>query len=175
MAEYNHIAYIEDIARRLKVIGHSDSEKRFYRIASLRDLQELISNLMQARMPALGVLEFADGRLVENQADKVDVLESYSFLVLHRAHTGDHDARNQVKEQMKAIMLEVFSKYKKDRATDYSLDTEYGLRHLDLNSFSWRMYDTLPDNLMALVVNFTCSNFASLKINDSDWEPGSVV
>lgn len=168
--EFDFLNYMRNCAETLVDIQHDEnSNHRFYRMTGLNALEEVLGKLLTAQVPAIGVIDSPDGRLSENNSDKIDERQYYIFLVMGRTYHGNFDAQEAEKRSLRTIALKIISKMKKDRDTDYSMDTTTGLRNLNLNSVSYRFWDRLPDGLIALAVSFTVEQHNALTYNPDDW------
>jgi hypothetical protein len=171
---YNHINYMRDIATRLKEIQHTENDVRFHRMSDIYQIEELLARLSVSQMPAIGVVEHSDGRITDNTADQVNDQQYYVATVFGRSTLFDHDAREQVKKDLKQIALKIMAKMKHDRNTDFNLETDHGLRHLDLKSISYRYLSALPDGIIALMISFVIEPTAQLAFNPDDWLPAAT-
>ena len=170
--EFDSVGYFEDVAKRLKLIGHSKTEKHFFRSTSASYPRELENSLSSARYPALVVVTRKDGRLIDNSSDNYLDKKLYTFLILHPAKDS---APAKIDECM-ALSINIFrkitGKLKRDKKKDYSLAIQqqiFGLRGLDIASISYQQIGPMLDNLYGLMVRFSIIDSAHLQYDAEDW------
>jgi hypothetical protein len=167
--DLNFVDYMRNLAEQSTLINHSSGNKRFYRVSGIRSLEEVLTNLLHAQVPAIGVDDGFEGRLLNNRGDSTIDRQYYMFYVFGRIALHDHDQIEQEKRQIKDIAVSFISKIIADHNSDFSLQTNYGLRHLDISSFSYRTIAPLPDGLIALAVSFVTDNTLNTKPNPAHW------
>lgn len=170
MKDLNFVDYMRELATRSTLVKHSENEKRFYRVSGIRSLEEVLTNLLLARVPAIGADDSYEGKILDNRADSVTDKQYFAFYVFGRIGLFDHDQIQQEKRLIKEIAFSFISKIIEDHLSDFNLTASYGLRHLDTNSFSYRTIAPLPDGLIAMVVSFVTDNSLSVKPNPLHWE-----
>ncbi len=168
MNEFDFVRYMRSIAENLKAIGHNPTEKRFYRMSSLRGLEEVLTSLSSAMVPAIAVVDNPDGRFLEDPSQVRD-REMFTFLVFGRLIMDDYDQQEEEKKNLKSIVLKIMAKMHEHRVSDLELGTNHGLKRLDISTFSYKTISPLPDNLIAIYVNFALDSPESLTVDPDDW------
>ncbi len=91
MADYDHFAYMEDIAARLRAIGHSNTTRRFFRSSTPEDLEEMFASLssVPSDAPVLVAIDDLDETFSEPDTDDILSAPEYGFIVLHHVEQGN--------------------------------------------------------------------------------------
>ena len=167
---FDFVGLIKDLAVKSKDIGHSDIDRRFYRMSGIKSLEEVLTNLLSAKVPAIGVEDSLDGRLLDNSSDGIFDRQYCVFYVFGRAGFLNHTQREEEKRGIKAIAMKFVVKLRQMHLSDYNMQTNHGLRGLDVNSFSYRTIAPLPEGLIALAVSFVVDRPFQTKLNPEDWD-----
>lgn len=165
----NFVDYMRNLAGSSTLITHTESQKRFYRVSGIRSLEEVLTNLLHAEVPAIGVDDGFEGRLLNNRGDSTIDRQYYVFYVFGRIALHDHDQIEEEKRQIKDIAMSFVSKIIADHRSDFNMHTNHGLRHLDISSFSYRTIAPLPDGLIALAVSFVVDSTLNTVPNPEHW------
>jgi hypothetical protein len=166
MERFDFIAYMLLCAEELKDIRHDETNKRFFRITGLTQLEELLFNLSDASYPALMVVNNQDGNLADKSpSDNVVDIPYYSFMVIDKADFNDHDQVESVKENCKALGLKIISRMIRDKR-----NMKNGLVFLDVSSISYSTFGPIADNTYGVSFSFTVPWQADITYNTSDWE-----
>lgn len=152
--DFNFADYIKNLASQHPLILHAQGSKRFYRMSSLDALEEVLTNLLTAKTPAIGINDTLEGRVIDHDADRKIDRQLYTFYVFGRSPLFDHSERKRVTLECKDIAIDFVNKIITDHLSDFSLSSSNGLRHLDVNSFTYRTLGNLPDGLLAIIVSF---------------------
>src|SRR5664279_4942936 len=105
------IAYFENLARLHKSIGHSDSEKHFFRM----EIDEVLAGINRTNVttPFL-VLEGYSYDFINNNSDNVIKNRHGAFLLLDKiSDPSDYDKIQQVWNKMESIGDDILSKIMK--------------------------------------------------------------
>ena len=170
MKDLNFVDYMRELATRSTLVKHSENEKRFYRVSGIRSLEEVLTNLLHAQVPAIGADDSYEGKILDNRASSIVDKQYMAFYVFGRTKLHDHDQIQGEKRLIKEIAFSFINKIITDHLSDYNLTTNYGLRHLDTNSFSYRTIAPLPDGLIAMVVSFVTDNSVNIAPNPLHWD-----
>ncbi len=166
---FNFTEYMRRLSGQFTEIAHSPGDKRFYRLSGIRSLEEVLTNLLSARVPAIGVDDNFEGRFISNQSDAFFDRQHYVFYVFGKVDLLDHNQREMQKRKTKEIALKFVSRIIADHKSDFSLQTRFGLRHLDTASFSYRTIGPLAEGLIAVAVSFVVDSAIHHKINPLEW------
>ncbi len=154
MSDFNFASYVKTLASQHKDILHSDQNPRFYKMTSLSQMEGVLTSLLTAKTPAIGINDTLEGRVFNNNADRTIDRQLYTFYVFGRASLFDHTERKNVTAACKSIAVDFSQRIIADHQSDFALSTSHGLRHLDVESFTYRTMGNLPDGLLAVVVSF---------------------
>lgn len=176
---FDFTAYMKGIAETLKDIRHSDSssEKRFFRISSVMNIDEMLQNFTTAGSACIMVEDNRTGRYQE-AGGSMSYLDnqSYSFLIMKHCEQFDAESREQVKKDCEAIMKKIISKFKKDKAYDlqHPGETRTGMRDFNMSTIYYQTIGPVGDNYYGMLVQFARLEpvNADLVYNDNDWTNG---
>ena len=151
---FNFADYIKQLAGEHPQVLHAQGNNRFYRMSSLDALEGVLTNLLTAKTPAIGINDTLEGRVIDHDADRKIDRQLYTFYVFGRSPLFDHSERKRVTLECKDIAIDFVNRIIEDHLSDFSLSSCIGLRHLDVNSFTYRTLGNLPDGLLAIIVSF---------------------
>jgi len=169
---FDFAGYFENIARKLKAIGHTDSQKHFFRSTQAVHPEELLKQGSVARYPALVIIERADGRMIDRDSDNLLTKELYAFQILMPAADQAPDAIETVMGQCKEIYKKIVAKMIRDKKADMKVAItmqQTGLRNLETADISYQQIGPMGDNLYGLYVSFSIVDPAGVKFNQDDW------
>lgn len=176
---FDFTGYMKIIAEKLKEIQHDDTatEKKFFRISSVMNIDEMLQNFTTAGSACIMVEDNRTGRYQEaNGSMSYMDNQSYSFLILKHCEQFNAESREQVKKDCEAIMKKIISKFKKDKAYDlqHPGETRTGMRDFDLASVFYQTIGPIGDNYYGILVQFSMLKPANadLVYNDNDWTNG---
>lgn len=167
---YDHSAYLLEIAQKLKEIGHTENEPHFHRVHGLSDVEEFLANLTQTSGYQLLEETFDNTQFVRN--DRPVARNYYSFYVAKDFDAGDTDSKENAKTGCISVIKKIISKYIRDYKADADLPIPnqiYGLRELEIESFSWMVIGVIGDNYMAVFVSFTLVDSPDVAYDANDW------
>jgi len=168
MKNFDFINYMEDIATNLKEIAHGPENKRFYRMSSPNDLEEVMMNLQNAKVPALAIIDNIDGRYRSATANITNV-PIFTFIIFERLELGSHDHNETIKRSLKSLLSKIVSKMWKDKISDMDRETKLGLQRLELSNLEYRTIGPLIDNLIGLSITFSLEENENPIFNPNDW------
>lgn len=165
MYKFDFMSYMLDCATRLKEISHSESEKRFFRISDLYNLDEFLFNLPDAKYPAMLVLDDVQGNFADrSKSDNYVDIKSNTFIVVADAPFNDHDKVEEVKESCKAIGLKIIARMIHEKRNMLN-----GLIFLDTTSIVYTTVGPIADNVFGVMFSFKLTDQLSTKHNPEDW------
>jgi hypothetical protein len=167
---FDFIAYMRNVATKLKDIRHSSEQTRFYRMSGIASLEEVLAKMTHGRFPAIVVEDSLEGRLVDQNSDNIQDREYYVFYIFDRVEFLNHDEREITKRKLRTIARKVKSKMLKDHLSDSNLQTSHGLINLEAGSITYRNVGPVGDNLIGLAVSFTILENPNIKYNPDDWD-----
>jgi len=167
---FDFIPYFKTLSEQHKLIRHSETDKRFYIISGVNQLEELLSN-PKTRYPVVLVNDDDSGRLMDNQGDSVWDKRPYSFYVFDNfKNIMDIKERNQKKSICRSIGFDMISKMMLDKKNEMKgLVKGTGLRNLDISSITYFMVGPLLDNLIGMEFFFAIDEKPNLKFNPEQW------
>lgn len=160
---YNHYDYCEAIARKLKPIGHSDSDRHFYRATEQTELQELVERMSSAH----GMIMIAiDGsfRSFRHEADSLMELPSYTIAIAKQTRSTDTDTIFDAIRDSKAAMMQVISRMLCD-AREYQHDCEL----IDASSFRMEGFGPIADLFYGVILSFSLNEGVDYCVNPEMW------
>ena len=163
----NLIQYFRTIATQHVAIGHSISEKHFYRF----ELEEVLTGLKKVNYPAL-ILEGYRYSLTDKQSDNVMKERSGAFMLLgHLNDIGDYDAMHQLWDHLEAICDDIIVRIKSDkRNPDFR-----AIRDFDLGSVNVALIANENDKNYGVRCTFTISSPLSTDVNPENWNINNNV
>jgi hypothetical protein len=156
------IAYFEDIAKKHKAIGHSNSEKHFFRL----ELDEFYAGLRNdINYPAL-VLEGYDFNFTDNKSDNVIKNRNGAFMLIdHCAEADDFDRIHQIWDALEEIGDDILIKILADKR-DRTVTT---VRDFDMNNVEATLIANDVDQNYGIRFQFQISTLKSNDVNESKW------
>ena len=167
MNNFNFALYIETLAGEHNLVKHSADDKRFYKMSSISAMEEVLTSLLTARTPAIGINDTLEGRIIDNDGDNRVDRQLYTFYVFGRSPLFDHTERKRVTQEIKKIAADFADRIIADHNRDFNFQSSIGLRHLDVNSLTYRTLGSLPDGLIAIVVSFVVD--CPIKTDQNTW------
>ena len=168
MAHFNFALYMENLAAEHKLIRHGRDNHRFYKMSSIGAMEEVLTRLLTSKTPAIGMNDTMEGRIIDNDGDNRVDRQLYTFYVFGRAALFDHEQRKQVVKEIKKIAADCCDRIIADHYRDFNFQSSIGLRHLDVNSLSYRTLGALPDGLLAIVASFVVD--VPITKSESPWD-----
>lgn len=171
---FDYIAYMEKIARELKAIGHDpvNSKKRYFRVRSIIDLDELQQNLTGDCSPCIVAEDNNQGRFNDSGSESISDEITYSFMILKRAKLNDFAGENTVKKDCHKLFLKIAGRMRRDSREDYrGTKPATGLKYLVTGSFYHQTVGPVSDNFFGTMVTFSIliPTVNDLKYDSTDW------
>ena len=156
------IQYFRTIATQHVAIGHSISEKHFYRF----ELDEVLTGLKKVNYPAL-ILEGYRYSLSDKQSDNVMKERSGAFMLLgHLNDIGDFDAMHQLWDRLETICDDIIVRIKSDKRNPNAK----AIRDFDLGSVNVALIANENDKNYGVRCTFTISSPLCTDVNSEKWK-----
>jgi len=168
---FDFITYMQHIAESLTAISHSETNKSFFRVSGLNQMEELLQNLSTAKFPALIVEDMPEGRFLDERSNNVIDRRYFSFYVLKPAKIEDAADRSAVIDECKDIVNKIISRmFKNFKDANINYNSESGImRNLERGSIGYRAVGPIGDNCVGIWVSFTLIDTTDVIYNESDW------
>ncbi len=163
---FNAITYFEKVARKLKAIGHTDTEQHYFRIRSLSTLDELLNNLPSANFPALLVHDTIDGvigdfSVSDNFADE----PQFVFYILQKADFTDEASVDEAVQLCRSIGTKIIAQMLR-----HSSLAMHGLQFIDLSRIPYQSIGPLGDQCFGMMYMFNVLTHIELLTDPEDWD-----
>ena len=153
------IAYFKQLATEHIAIGHSESEKHFYRF----ELEEVLSGLGKVNYPAL-ILEGYRYGLTDNKSDNVLKNRSGAFIILGQLKDiGDFDTMHELWDSQEEICDDIIARIKADKRAVAAV------RDFDLNNVEVTLIANENDHNYGIRCTFTISSACPMDMDPAKW------
>jgi hypothetical protein len=163
-------AYIETLAISSKDIGHSETNRAFYRAAHPMQMDEVIQGLGGKFEKAVVVFTDQQGRFEATNRDQIRDRNYYSFAIIGYSKIADYSDADTVKEACMAIARKFMSKIKYDALQEAKGIDGIGLRFIDWNSVNHQAIGPIADNCYGAHWSFTIIESTGLIYEAEDWD-----
>ena len=161
------IQYFRTLATQHVDIGHSDTDKHFYRF----ELDEVLTGLKKVNYPAL-ILEGYRYSLTDKQSDNVLKERSGAFMLLgHLNDIGDYDAMHQLWDKLEMICDDIIVRIKSDKRNPVAT----AIRDFDLGSVNVALIANENDKNYGIRCTFTISSPLPTDVNPEKWNFASNI
>ena len=173
--DYNHVEYMRNIATRLKSIQHvegDETQKHFFRVSSITNMEELIQNITGLSGYALVVEDMRMGRFIDNDSENLLDNQSNVFMLLKQADIVDAESRQKAISDCETECMKIIAKMFSDWRDDNRPKTiKTGLKNLDRNSFYYQTVGPVADNFYGVMYTFNIAPPLASKIvyDENDW------
>lgn len=165
MEKFDFIAYMLDCATRLKAIGHTGANPRFFRVSGLSGLEEYMQKLNEAQYPAMIVHDNQEGAVGDRQfSDNFMDIPYFVFYIVSRPEYGNADASEAAKKTCKAIGFKIIAKMLRDKRRGLN-----GLSFLNIDNIPYQTIGPIGDQAVGVMFSFTVSDQTDLLYNAADW------
>lgn len=155
------ITYFRTLAAQHIAIGHSLSEKHFYRF----ELEEILSGLKDVNYPAL-ILEGYRYSLVDNKSDNVLKERTGAFVLIDRlSDIGDFDAMHEIWDNMETICDDIIARIKSDKRNP----SAPAVRDFDLNTVAVALIANDHDHSYGIRCTFTLASPLTTDVDADKW------
>jgi hypothetical protein len=156
------ITYFHTLAAQHVAIGHSYTEKHFYRF----ELEEILSNLKNVNYPAL-ILEAYRYSLSDKQSDNVQKERTGAFVLIdHLNDIGDFDAMHEIWDNMETICDDIIARIKTDKRNPAAK----AVRDFDLNNVNVALIANENDRNYGIRCTFTISSPLTTDMAAEKWD-----
>jgi len=117
--------YFKTVAETHISIAHSDAERKeaFFRVSTISQLEELLSNLRYVKSPFLVVQDDHEGGFETSSLDIIQRRRFFSFYILSKVKMNDHDGRQAAMDAAEDIGSDIIAKMQHDtRARTVNFD-----------------------------------------------------
>jgi hypothetical protein len=151
-------------------IGHIEGDEdnnRFFRVASIMTVDEIINNLSIMKEFSLVVEDNAEGGLIDNNSimDK----PIHTFFLLKKVEQDNADDREAAKQQCKSVMFKILSRMRRDWISDNEGKTEIGVRNIEFGQWTYQTFGPILNNCIGISVSFIAPNSVNTAYNGNDW------
>lgn len=169
---FNLKTYLEDCATKLKAIGHTSQNKRFFVVSSISTLEGLLGSIGRGGFPAIVAHDAADGTVgdtsnSENFIDRPD----YTFYVIDQVtKLNDTDAMELAKRTTKELGFKIVARMLRHRKQATRTGTDpYGLMLFNKASISYQAIGPIGNGCFGTMFFINIPQPVSLVYNDDDW------
>lgn len=173
---FDIVTFMENVAAWLTLIGHSSTNKRFFRISGIQALEEVLQNLGEIKRdhPILIVEDEIEGDYSDALSDNIRDMRNFMFYIVKPGASQDMNSRETIirecEEIRKQIMAFMFREQKKAAATN--ADT-YGLRNLNRASITYFSVGPIGDACFGMACGFQINDSTAVSFDESLWNiPG---
>jgi len=159
------ISYFEDMARRHVEIGHTDSEKHFFRM----EIDEVLGgiNRTDAGYPML-ILEGYSFNFTDNRSDNILKNRSGAFVLMGYVNdVTNYTAIHEQWDYLEEIVDDILAKIKADKRNP---NTPV-IRNFDLGSVEVSLIMNEIGNNVGLRVRYQLTSPQPLEVNTEKWLP----
>jgi len=155
------IQYFQTIAAQHVAIGHSISEKHFYRL----ELEEVLGSLKNVNYPAF-ILEGYRFKLSDKLSDNVQKERTGAFILIDHVHDrGDFDSMHEVWDAMESICDDIIARIKADKRNP----AIKSVRDFDLNSIQGALIANETDRNYGIRITYTLVSSLSTDVDPDMW------
>lgn len=172
---YDHITYTQFVAIALKAIAHTTASPKHHIIGGVGSMDELLQKISKAdngyHLLASDNIDGAIGYSNDSPTDR----QMNQFCIVKRVPVANYAARAAAKRDCKAVAAKVVGRmiYDSFIANTTNVDI-YGLKNLDLLSFSYQSIGPLADGFYGTEVTFDVYNSVDLQYQASDWDESVI-
>ena len=164
---FNFHNYMLDCATRLKDLGHTQSNPRFFKVNTIIGLEELLNNIGVADYPALIIQNSTRGH-IGDEARSNNFLDNpfYTFYIITAPMQTDFslDDLRLAKEQAKSIGFKILAKMRHDRYRQLN-----GLHFMKFLNVPYLEVGPLGVGSYGIMFNFEVPHSHQLPHNPNDW------
>jgi len=155
---------MEKLAKRLKLVSHSDSNRHFYRATEQTELEELTANISSAN----GTIIIAiDGSFVDFEfpdSDNLVARPQYSVVIASQTSSSDSSTILTVQQTCKQIAIQIISKILQDAQAE-----ENGCRYINEKTFTIEGIGPIADNFYGVILSFNMEEGINYQLDSNMW------
>lgn len=161
------IQYFKTLAAQHISIGHSATEKHFYRF----ELEEILGGLKDVNYPAL-ILEGYRYSLTDKQSDNVLKERSGAFVLIDHLHDrGDFDKMHEIWDNLEVICDDLVARIKADKRNPAIAQ----VRDFDLNTIQVALIANDTDQNYGIRCSFTLVSSLTTVVDPDKWNLDVVL
>ena len=160
---YDHISYGESLARSIRVIGHSASNKKYFQAFGLEDLYEIDELISGLSGFILIAIDGKESEIKENRADALNRTTHYGFIVAGPTLSTDQPSISRTSDDCEAVIHQIIARLRLD-LPDFSPD------ELSDDVFSVNGIGPIADNYYGVMLSFAVVTPFRPVINPDFWE-----
>lgn len=157
---YNHFEYMEQVARRLKPIGHTDHHRRFLTAYGLEDLYNIDDRLSDLRDYVLIAVDGYEGDLTMNGADGLADVRQYGVIICHHTQADRTETIDAAFKECSVLCREVCHHLLNDDTLRPYLGMDWQLNGIG----------PIGDGFYGCLLSFSMSEWTDYIINPELWE-----
>ena len=151
---YNHFDYIENIAKHLKAIGHSDQKRKFYRSVENETMKEVEARISSASGIILIAVDSASSDYdYPDGGHNLNEVSEYFFIIAKQTSAKNVESVFVAQKETKALCAQVIAKMMEDYVNGIA-----GLLYLDPSSITIRGIGPLGSSFHGCIVGFSLVN-----------------
>lgn len=155
------IEYFKTIASQHIEIGHSETEKHFYRY----EIEEVLTGLKHINYPAL-ILEGYRYSFRDSNSDNIIKKRTGAFILLdHLSDIGDYDAMHALWDKQEEICDDILARIKSDKYNPLAR----AVRDFDISSAEVALLANEQDKNFGIRCTFTISSPRSMDPDPLKW------
>lgn len=160
---YNHFAYGEMLATKLKGIAHTPQKRTFFQATEQEEFGTLDQQVSQVSGTVLVAIDGANADF-SWEPDNMTEKPQYFFVIVTPTQSDDANTIHQAQEQCRGIGKQIIAKMMND-----CLNFDNGLATLDMSSFLIRGAGPIGDNFYGVLVGFNLLNPFEFTIDNTYW------
>lgn len=160
--KYNHFEYFEVLARKLKPIAHSETNKRYFRAFGLEDLYELSERISDISGFILIAIDGNESEITDNTADGLNDIPHYAFIIAGPTTSTDQTSITSTVDRCKTIVHQIIIRFRREMEL-FSPDELS--QTIQTNGIG-----PLFDNYYGVMAGFTVQTPLDQRVDTSIWE-----
>ncbi len=161
------LLYGEQIARRNKLIGHTDTEQHFVQFG----LEAVHSALKDVMYPLLGA-ELPVTGFDDRGSDNIHIINDGAFVIVQSVREGDSEAVNKAYNEMHIIAIQIVQKFLNDRKLSLvpgRPSPQNQINNLAISRIKIVDVGPIFENCYGWRVSFPMQGATDMDLVESDW------
>ncbi|MDR1716323.1 MAG: hypothetical protein LBS20_10800 [Prevotella sp.] len=163
--KYNHYAYCEAVARKLKPIRHSDEKQQFFKATEQDEIEDLEERMSEASGILFIAINGTESEFDWKNSDSLMERPSYLFAIVEQTEAGSSGTIFEAQQHCKAIAMQVIAQM----MLDYH-EYKEGMELLDPSTFRMKGFGPLRNTYYGVLVGFSFDQGTNYEINPDIWE-----